>query len=112
MRVDPTGPGSDFFDEVERDGSRSSGPAIRHPGAVTRPAPAGAGIPAPPGTRRLHFPSIPEGCVCPVYAREAVPIGVRLEGPCVMEEDFSTTLVHPGQSVVRHAAGHLVIELP
>lgn len=81
------------------------------PGGVTRPAPAGAGAPAPPGTRRLHFPSIPEGCACPVYAREAVPVGVRLEGPCVVEEDFSTPLVHPGQWVARHDAGHLVIEL-
>ena len=86
--------------------------AGERPRAVARPAPPAAASAEPALVRRVYFPSVPEGCPCPVYGREAILVGVRLEGPCVVEEDFSTTLVYPGQSVVRHAAGHLIIELP
>jgi N-methylhydantoinase A len=44
-----------------------------------------------------------------VVERSAVPHGVELQGPCIVQEEASTTLVLPGQSVVADDLGNLVI---
>jgi N-methylhydantoinase A len=44
-----------------------------------------------------------------VVERSAVPRGVALQGPCIVQEEASTTLVLPGQSVVVDDLGNLVI---
>lgn len=43
----------------------------------------------------------------PVIAREALPAGVRLEGPALVEEYSGTTLVPPGWTASVTAGGHL-----
>jgi N-methylhydantoinase A len=43
--------------------------------------------------------------------RPALPAGSRIEGPAVIEEPNSTTLVHPGDVVTVADAGHLMISV-
>ena len=45
----------------------------------------------------------------PVYERTALPAGARIEGPAVIEEFGSTTVVFPGQDVTVDAHGILVV---
>ena len=49
---------------------------------------------------------------CPVYSRYDLPSGSRVNGPCVVEEDESTTVVGPGGSLLVDRYGNLVISLP
>ena len=48
----------------------------------------------------------------PVYERSALPAGMRLAGPALIEEASSTLLVPPGASATVQASGNIVIELP
>ena len=48
---------------------------------------------------------------CPVYQRDALVVGERISGPAVIEELVSTTIVHPGDTAVLHAAGPIIIEI-
>jgi N-methylhydantoinase A len=43
----------------------------------------------------------------PVYRREAMPAGFGLEGPAIIEEPDSTTVVHPGDTLTVRADGLL-----
>jgi N-methylhydantoinase A/oxoprolinase/acetone carboxylase beta subunit len=45
-----------------------------------------------------------------VYRRYDLPAGSRLDGPCVIEEPGSTTLVEPGMRVTVLADGQLLID--
>ena len=46
-----------------------------------------------------------------VYQRHDLPVGFAAQGPLIVEEAASTTLVHPGQSLVVDTYGNLVIHL-
>jgi N-methylhydantoinase A len=48
---------------------------------------------------------------CPVYDRDHLPIDEMLEGPLVIEERVSTTIVHPGDRVRLIARGPILIEV-
>jgi N-methylhydantoinase A len=48
---------------------------------------------------------------CPVYAREALPIGTRFPGPAIVEQIDSTTVVEPGQRVHVDQQGNLVLTI-
>ncbi|MGY6632977.1 MAG: hydantoinase/oxoprolinase family protein [Alkalilacustris sp.] len=45
------------------------------------------------------------------YRRDRLPIGERIEGPAVILQQDSTTLVRPGDSFVADAAGNLLIQV-
>jgi N-methylhydantoinase A len=45
-----------------------------------------------------------------IYRRYALAAGTRLDGPCILEEPGSTTLVEPGMSVEVLPDGQLLIE--
>ena len=63
---------------------------------------------APKGRRRVLFE---QGAFdTPVYERDDMPIDVALEGPLVIEERVSTTIVHPGDRVRLLAQGSILIE--
>ena len=63
------------------------------------------------GERRLYFRDTgEEGRVCPVYDRALLGVGRSIAGPAVVEEDYSTTVVYPGQSLTVDAHGNLVID--
>ena len=47
---------------------------------------------------------------CEIYQREPLPAGFSAEGPVVIEEASSTTLIHPGQRVTVDEWGNLLID--
>ena len=47
---------------------------------------------------------------CAVYERDRLPAGFATEGPAIVEEPSSTTLVHPGQHVRVDEWGNLLID--
>ena len=62
-----------------------------------------------PASRPVHFRGhgyIPTA----IYRRYGLPAGTRLDGPCILEEPGSTTLVEPGMAVEVLADGQLLIE--
>jgi N-methylhydantoinase A/oxoprolinase/acetone carboxylase beta subunit len=52
------------------------------------------------GVRRAYFPEVPGYLECPVYDRDALPPGVALTGPAIVEERGSTTVLPPGVAAV------------
>ena len=52
-------------------------------------------------TRLVHFAELGGFVDCPIYDRELIPPGADLEGPAILEQMDSTTVVLPGQ----HARG-------
>ncbi len=75
------------------------------------PEPAASGAPEPAQRRPVYFRG--KGFLtCPVYLRESLPAGAAVEGPAVIEEMDSTTLVHPGQSCAVSPQGILVLRWP
>jgi N-methylhydantoinase A len=63
----------------------------------------------PPIPRKVHFRGLGALDV-PVYRRYALPPGTHLDGPCILEEAGSTTLVEPGMSVAVVPDRQLLIE--
>jgi len=46
----------------------------------------------------------------PRYDRGALAAGVIVEGPALVEDEWSTTVVYPGQRCAADARGHLIID--
>ncbi len=68
---------------------------------------ADSGAEAVPGTRRVWFP---EGWMeTPIHRRGALPPGTTLEGPAIVEQLDSTTVVEPGDHVTVDPLGNLVV---
>lgn len=61
--------------------------------------------------RRVHFEEV-GASPCTVTRRRSLPINVAFEGPMIIEEDGSTTLVEPGAKVTRNEYDVLTIEVP
>jgi N-methylhydantoinase A len=72
-------------------------------------APLGIGVVSNPPLRDVHFRS-PGNLRSPVYRRYELPAGARIDGPCLLEEPGSTTLVEPGMSVEVLPDGQLFID--
>jgi N-methylhydantoinase A len=79
---------------------------IERPDIPKLPARSGA-TPARKEVRPVYF----DGAFrdTPVYDRAALPPGVKLEGPAVVEEFGSTTVVFPGQSLEVDPYGMLIV---
>jgi N-methylhydantoinase A len=45
----------------------------------------------------------------PIYDRARLPLGASFEGPAILEQMDSTTVVDPGVRVVVDAAGNLIL---
>jgi N-methylhydantoinase A len=65
------------------------------------------GQPEPKSSRAVYFGSGFQ--ITPVYDRASLPTGKRVDGPAVIEEFGSTTVVFPGQVVEADPHGILVI---
>jgi N-methylhydantoinase A len=63
----------------------------------------------PKGKRIVHFDD--GSHECPVYDRLDLPAGETLSGPLVIEEQVSTTIVHPGDRVRVSEQGPIVVEI-
>jgi N-methylhydantoinase A len=48
----------------------------------------------------------------PIYRREELPAGTRLDGPVIVEEVDSTILAHPGQHLIVEESGIISIHVP
>lgn len=73
------------------------------------PLPAAAGIPAPEpvGRRAVTDPARAEREDLPVYRRRDLTTGMVLDGPALVVEDQTTTLVGAGFTLTCNAHGHL-----
>ena len=78
-------------------------------GAAMMPAPAEAGAAGPVGRRRAFFPDAGEVSI-PRHERSGLGVGQAIAGPAVIEDDWSTTVVYPGQRAASDSLGNLVIE--
>lgn len=58
--------------------------------------PGSGKLPAPEEVRRVYFDS-QSSLAVPAYRRTLLEPGVRIQGPAVIEEKTSTTVLYPGQ---------------
>jgi 5-oxoprolinase (ATP-hydrolysing)/N-methylhydantoinase A len=65
----------------------------------------------PVGARKAWFPESGGFVETPVFSRYALTSGQRIAGPAVIEENESTTVIPPGDSVEIDALGNLVISV-
>jgi N-methylhydantoinase A len=63
------------------------------------------------GRRRAWFPETRGWTECPVYDRYALAPGARLEGPAIVEERESTSVLPPGTSATVDEYANLVVAL-
>jgi N-methylhydantoinase A/oxoprolinase/acetone carboxylase beta subunit len=63
------------------------------------------------GVRRAYFPEARGYLECPVYDRYALPPGIALTGPAIVEERESTTVLPPGVAAVVDEYGNLIVEV-
>jgi N-methylhydantoinase A len=68
---------------------------------------AGGAAPAPQSRRRVFF--VGEFVDTPIYARSTLPALARIDGPAVIEEFGSTTVVFPGQTLTVDAHGIMIV---
>ncbi len=62
------------------------------------------------GRRGVYFAELGKAVATPAYAREALRAGNRIEGPALVEEHASTTLLLPGDRLRVDGFGNLAIE--
>lgn len=63
------------------------------------------------GKRPARFTGLERATATPTYARDALLAGNRIDGPALVEEHASTTLVLPGDRLTVDDFGNLVIEI-
>jgi N-methylhydantoinase A len=69
---------------------------------------AGVGQAAPIRTQQVYYPAA--GFVeVPLFRRESLRAGIRLDGPCLIEEIASTTVVPPQAQVEVDPFGCLIV---
>ena len=71
----------------------------------------GSADPGPPETRRIYFSETGDFVATPVYRRADLGAGAAIDGPAVIEEEASTTLLLPGDSLGVDAYGNLRIRV-
>jgi N-methylhydantoinase A/oxoprolinase/acetone carboxylase beta subunit len=62
------------------------------------------------GSQRAYFPETGE-VTMPRYDRTMLEAGAVVGGPAVIEDEWSTIVVYPGQRAAADAHGHLVLDL-
>ncbi len=62
--------------------------------------------------KRLALFTLAQGFIStPIYDRNRLGVGRVVEGPCIVEEETSTTIVHPGQRLTVDEYGNLLLEV-
>ena len=84
---------------------------IPKPKVHETPAVTAAQLPAPAEKRMVYFSST-KATDAPVFRRAALPAGISLEGPAIIEEKTSTTVLYPGQRARIDGYLNLEIEPP
>jgi len=62
------------------------------------------------GSQRAYFPETGE-ITLPRFDRTALPTGTVVTGPAMIEDEWSTIIVYPGQRAASDARGHLILDL-
>jgi N-methylhydantoinase A len=83
---------------------------VNKPPLLRREAPRPLVSPAPRAYRRV-FTETAGWQEWPAYAREALPVGAELEGPALIDEPGTTTVVEPGDRLRVDPYGNLHIEI-
>jgi N-methylhydantoinase A len=81
-------------------------------GIITKPLPPkirSTGKVSPRTHRDVYFESMDDFVECPIYDRSDVCADTNINGPAIIEEDFSLTLVHPKQQLCADNWGNLYI---
>src|SRR5262249_60632663 len=81
---------------------------------ASEPIAKGEAVPPPQalrGTRPVYFAEAGRHVDTPSYDRVQLVAGNRIDGPALIEEYASTTVVHPGDAVTVDAFGDLVIDI-
>ena len=60
-------------------------------------------------TRRVWFPA--GWAETPIYDRERLPAGARFEGPAIVHQIDTTSVVEPGNRASLDAIGNLILEV-
>ena len=81
---------------------------IPKPKVQEMPVATGAQLPTPSETRRVYFSPI-DAIDAPVFRRAALPAGAVIDGPAIIEEKTSTTVLYPGQRA--RIDGYLNLEI-
>jgi N-methylhydantoinase A len=68
-----------------------------------------SGTPGVIGEQRAHFPGLGD-LALPRYDRAALVPGRAVSGPALIDDEWSTTLVYPGQRCAADRLGNLIIE--
>jgi N-methylhydantoinase A len=63
------------------------------------------------GTRRVYFAELGKSVKTPTFARDALRAGNRIEGPALVEEHASTTVVLPGDRLRVDEFGNLMLDI-
>jgi N-methylhydantoinase A len=61
------------------------------------------------GTREAYFDEYRAYCDTPVYQRALLPLGVQFDGPAIVEQPDTTTVVYPGFTCRVDDAGNLLL---
>ena len=85
---------------------RTAATGARGVATPSAPQPASQDAPAPLGRRRVHFGAWRD---TPIYHRDDLLPGHRFEGPAVVEQADTTTLIEPGMQVRVDPAGNLLV---
>jgi N-methylhydantoinase A len=78
---------------------------------ITFPKLAAKGGVAQVGTRAIHLDSAARPTTCAVYRRERLTPDMTIEGPAVIEEYASTTVLFPGDRVRVADTGELIVSV-
>ena len=79
----------------------------RAPLAFPKVAPGSAAKPA--RTREVYLDDTSKPVLCPVYEREQLPAGASFDGPAIVQEHGTTTVMFAGDSCTVAATGELII---
>jgi N-methylhydantoinase A len=72
--------------------------------------PAAAGKPTPGGYRQAYFEAADGFVNTPVYQRSDLGRGAVVDGPAIVEQLDSTSIIGPQQRLVVDAVGNLVVQ--
>jgi N-methylhydantoinase A len=61
------------------------------------------------GERAIYFKEFEDYSKTPIYERDLIPTGCTLEGPVIVEEMDTTTVIPPGWTMDRDKSGNLIM---
>jgi N-methylhydantoinase A len=73
------------------------------------PAVAAGGTASPARMREVYLDDTSKPVLCPVYEREQLPAGAHFDGPAIVQEHGTTTVMFAGDSCTVAATGELII---